>query len=201
MCLFFESIKVKEGKAFDLDLHEERMNRTRRDLLGLTHPLSLEQEIQTDAMGLCKCRIVYRERIEKVEIIPYSPKKIEFLKIVVNNDIQYGYKYLDRSCFEKMMENLPPITDILIVKDGFITDTSFANIIFHDSSKWVTPSTPLLPGIKRERLLRQGIIHEQKIKLQDLSLFRSAKIINAMLDPEDSHPIDIRNISASMPLR
>lgn len=195
MCLFFESIKIKDGHAWNPDLHEERMNRTRREVLGLKDRLSLREVLHSQPTELTKCRVIYGENNEKIEFIPYIARRIERLKIVSCDEIQYGYKYADRSCFEPLLTGLPPDADILIVKNGLVTDTSFANIIFWDGSRWVTPSAPLLPGIKRELLLHKGVIHEQEIRLNDLPRFQSAKLINAMLDPEDTGHIYIRNIS------
>jgi 4-amino-4-deoxychorismate lyase len=84
--------------------------------------------------------------------------------------------------------------DILIIKNGFITDTSFSNIAFFDGTQWFTPFTYLLNGTQRQHLLRQGAIVETEITPSDLKQFRYAKLINAMLDLETSPLIDIQNI-------
>ena len=194
MCLFFESIKVLQGKPENLGLHEDRMNRTRSEFLGFTDRLSLENVLKTEAMSLQKCRVIYQEKIEKIEFIPYSPKIINHLRIVEEDDLQYGYKFLDRSCFDKMLLGIPPATVLLIIKNGKITDTTFANIAFWDGFSWLTPDEPLLAGTKRELLLRKGLIHKAEIRITDLRLFRFAVLINAMLDLDNSPVIDIRNI-------
>jgi 4-amino-4-deoxychorismate lyase len=81
--------------------------------------------------------------------------------------------------------------EILIIKNGFVTDTSFSNIVFFDGIKWITPSTYLLNGTQRQQLLQQGAIIEEEIRPSDLKHFRFAKLINAMLDLETSPSIDI----------
>ncbi len=194
MCLFFESIKVLQGKAVNLDLHEDRLNRTRSEFLGLTEKLSLQDLIQADVQSLQKSRVIYKEKIEKIEIAPYIPRKIKHLKIVTANEIQYNYKFLDRSCFKKLLSGCPPDSDILIIKNKEITDTSYANIAFWDGSKWLTPANPLLSGVKRQFLMNRGSIFPADIRLNDLHLFKHAVMINAMLDLEDSPVIDLRNI-------
>ena len=192
MCLFFESIKVFQGKAVNLDLHESRMNRTRLELLGFTEKLSLEHLRHTDVKSLQKCRVIYKEKIEKTEYIPYSPKLVDHLKIVYANNLRYEYKFLDRTCIDELLIGIPPGTDILIVKNDKITDTSYANIVFWDGTSWLTPAEPLLAGTKRGSLLRKGLIHIAEIRVQDLHLFKCAAMINALLDLEDSPVIEIK---------
>ena len=87
-----------------------------------------------------------------------------------------------------------PDSDILIIKNKEITDTSYANIAFWDGSKWLTPANPLLSGVKRQFLMNRGSIFPADIRLNDLHLFKHAVMINAMLDLEDSPVIDLRNI-------
>jgi 4-amino-4-deoxychorismate lyase len=119
MCLFFESIKVLQGKPENLGLHEDRMNRTRSEFLGFTDRLSLENVLKTEAMSLQKCRVIYQEKIEKIEFIPYSPKIINHLRIVEEDDLQYGYKFLDRSSSLKTERSLIQRLQILLFGMGF----------------------------------------------------------------------------------
>ncbi|MGD1946112.1 MAG: aminotransferase class IV [Croceivirga sp.] len=81
--------------------------------------------------------------------------------------------------------------DVLIVKQGHITDSSYANIIFWDGKTWYTPSTYLLKGTKRSQLLHDGLIRETPIELNDLERYQGFQLINAMLDfnPRDVLPI------------
>jgi 4-amino-4-deoxychorismate lyase len=71
--------------------------------------------------------------------------------------------------------------DILIVKNGLITDTSYSNVAFFDGQLWFTPHQPLLPGTARARLLHEGCLQEAKITLTDLHRFEKCSLINAML--------------------
>jgi len=72
--------------------------------------------------------------------------------------------------------------DVLIVKQGYITDTSYSNIVFWDGEKWITPETFLLPGTQRSRLIQEGLIFPAEVKPADIKYFSHAKLINAMLD-------------------
>jgi len=105
---------------------------------------------------------------------------------VEDNNIKYNYKYYDRSKINELFEQKGECDDILIVKKGFVTDTSFANIIFCDEGKWITPSTPLLPGTTRQRLIENKTIFEKEILAKNLYNFKKIRIINSMMEQEVS---------------
>jgi 4-amino-4-deoxychorismate lyase len=199
MCLLLETIKVKNKQLQSLDFHNERLNRTRKELFGTSKPLLLEEMMQIPdnlGDGVFKCRVLYRNEIEKIEFQPYQIKEIRSLKIVENAQISYAYKFADRQNIEKLHANLLSLNtqDILITKNGLVTDTSYANIVFFDREKYFTPESPLLEGTKRAQLLQKQLITERKIRVQDIQHFQFAKLINAMIDLEESPIIPISDI-------
>ena len=196
MSLLFETIKFQNGKLHNLDLHNARLNKSRSEILGCKDAINLEESInlpETYDNGVYKCKVIYARNIEHVEFLTYTIKPVATLKMVEYDDIEYNHKYVNRKCFDNLLENVDA-DDILIVRRGFITDSSYANIVFYDGRKWITPSTPLLRGTKREKLLKEKLISEQPIKKDDLRFFTKAILINAMIDMEDSPVIKIRNI-------
>jgi 4-amino-4-deoxychorismate lyase len=88
----------------------------------------------------------------------------------------------------------PGDSDILLVKNDLITDTSFSNIILWDGNAWYTPSVPLLKGTKREFYLDKKIIHLRDIRLNELHYFKKIRLINAMLDIGEGEDIPVGNI-------
>ena len=70
--------------------------------------------------------------------------------------------------------------DIIIVKNGNLTDSSYSNLAFNDGSKWITPSTPLLTGTRRGQLIESGELYEEELKVSDLKYFHSCSLINAL---------------------
>ncbi len=199
MCLLLETIKVKNKQVQSLDFHNERLNRTRKELFGTSNLLLLEEIIQIPdnlGDGVFKCRVLYGKEIEKIEFQAYQIKEIRSLKIVDGGQIDYSYKFADRQNIEKLQANLLSLNtqDILITKNGFVTDTSYANIVFFDGKKYFTPDTPLLKGTKRAQLLQKQLITERKIRVQDIRYFLFVKLINAMIDLEESPIIPISDI-------
>ena len=81
--------------------------------------------------------------------------------------------------------------EIIIVQNGQITDTSYSNLVFFDGEKWITPTTYLLNGTMRQSLLQTKQIIEKPIQVEDLNRFESFKLINAMMDLEESPELPI----------
>ena len=194
LCL--ETIKVQNRQFYNLQYHNERLNRSRKALFGCKNDLDLQQ-ILTIPPDLdertYKCRIIYSADIQTIEFLPYSIKPIQTLQLVEANELDYSYKYLDRSCFSNLLEKTTA-DDILIVKNGFLTDTSYANVVFWDGNHWFTSDLPLLSGTKRQYLLDKAQIKRRKLRPGDLNLFIHARLINAFLDLDTGPVIPIQQI-------
>ena len=183
MCQLFETIRIIGREPQNLGLHEERMNRSRRQLFGNNDLLKLSDYItvpDADKDSITRCRVIYDKSVSSIEFSPYIPANTKTLKTVNAGTLTYDHKYLDRSRLTALIDKRTA-DDILIIKDGCVTDVSYANIVFTDGERWITPDTPLLHGTMRELLLRKGVIKMNKITINDISLFTHFKLINAML--------------------
>jgi 4-amino-4-deoxychorismate lyase len=105
--------------------------------------------------------------------------------LVYDDEIEYSYKYENRDRLNVLKESRQDCDEIIIVKNGCITDTSFSNLVFYDGKKYLTPAQPLLNGTKRKLLLQQNWISEATIKPEDLNNFHHCGLINAMLHKDD----------------
>ena len=63
-----------------------------------------------------------------------------------------------------------------------------------DNNNWFTPVSFLLPGTKRKYLLDKGLIHEAEITPASLRKYSELRLINSMLDINDSHGIPVKTI-------
>ena len=70
--------------------------------------------------------------------------------------------------------------DVLLLKNGYLTDTSFANIALFDGVNWYTPRIPLIYGVNRTQLIEHGILIEKDITSCDLVNFIRVSLFNAM---------------------
>ena len=182
--MLLESIRLCDGNFQNLFYHERRMNRGLKLLCGVQEHFDLEEflnKIERPSTGLFKCRLVYDESSRDLEFIPYRPKKIDTLRVVEHDRISYEFKYADRKLIDRLYGLKKECDDILIVKRGFVTDSSFSNLVFRRGQRWYTPWSALLKGTMRSSLLERNLIQEEEIRVEDIKTFDSFKLINAML--------------------
>jgi 4-amino-4-deoxychorismate lyase len=198
MYRLFETIRLQDGTLHQLEYHNLRLNHSRKTVYNTSDYIDLEQVIQIPfacRQGLFKCKVIYgKEGINSVAFEPYTARTVNCLRLIEDNGILYNHKYTDRGSLTRLLTNREQYDEILIVQKGFITDTSYSNIIFFDGVKWFTPSTPLLKGTMRSFLLENNLIEETKIRVNDLKNFQKARLINAMIPFESGKDIKIENI-------
>ena len=185
MCRFIETIRVENGRALSLPYHQKRVNESllltgggnvRLSLAGLLGNLPTTE-------GVFKARIVYDNtgKVLEQSLSPYTPKKVRTLRLVDCDDIDYSLKYADRTRLNALAARAGSADEIIIVRHGKLTDTSYSNIALYDGENWFTPQYPLLRGTMRQRLLDEGVIQEADITPADLGRYRQVSLINAMM--------------------
>ncbi len=191
MIKFIETIKVLNGDTPDIKEHAQRVRATLRHFyskskeefdLILSVSEILDREREKISNGLFKLRVVYSDRFISGTLIPYIPKTIKRLKVVECDAIDYPFKFENRTAIESLLSYKDNCDDILIVKKGVVTDTSYSNIVFERMGSLYTPESYLLAGTKRAKLIRDGIISEEKIRPCDIDRYDKAYLINSMLD-------------------
>ena len=190
MKTYIETIKVIDGKVNNLSYHQQRVLRTINKTIDLPLP-----QFPDDTKGIMKYRIVYDStgKIVDVSTSPYTLRAIHSLHIIFDNAIDYSSKYAERSILNNLFSMRGDADDILIIKDGYVSDTSYCNIVFKNRTGLFTPSTPLLLGTKRQFLLDKGIIMSRSIKFEDISDYDTIYLVNSMIELGELK-IDIDNI-------
>jgi len=178
--LLLETIKIEEGKVHNLSYHQKRCDQSRQTLFGCHNTIDLSSYIKAPQVGLYRCRILYAEELDSIEYIPYTPKEIRSLKIVPS-DIAYDHKYADREALNALLIANPNVDEVIIEKEGYLTDTTIANIAFYDGEQWVTPKKPLLQGTMREKLIDEGFLQTEDITKADLHKYTQVALMNAMI--------------------
>lgn len=182
---FFETIRIEDGIAQNVDYHQRRMDNTIRLKLGpsslprLTEIISVPESY---TQGIVKCKIEYTSQDYHMSFDHYSPRTVKSLKLIYCDSINYDHKYSNRKQLNDLFDKRANCDDILIVKNSRITDTSFSNIALFDGYSWYTPDSPLLPGTARARMIDSGELKERMISVKNLKEFQAYTLINSMLD-------------------
>lgn len=180
---FIETICIEEGKIDNLAYHNRRMNKTRQDIFGSLAPLDLADYIVPEPYReRTKCRVEYGATIGKVEYDSYRIRPVRSLQAVSCDAIEYRYKSGNRDMLNRLFAQRGECDDILIVKNGFLTDTSICNVAFWNGSVWLTPRIPLLEGIRRAYLLEKEEMVLSDIRTDDLSQFSRVRLYNALIN-------------------
>ncbi len=192
MFLLIETIACVDGKLQNLFWHTLRVNKSRSILFNATNKFLLEKTPLPDFVqkGKWKCRILYDQKINGVSFEPYIPKKVKTLKLI-ESDIEYSHKYQDRSAIDELFAQKGEADEIIIIKNGLVTDSSIANILLFDGRDWLTPDTPLLEGIMRAQLISKKVVKPKKIKASDLFKYKKIMLINALNPFNESNAINL----------
>lgn len=187
MCRCIETIRVESGRVMHLEYHQRRINAARAELFPRAPQLRLHEWVPRDLprTGLHKLRIVYGVTVETVEVVRYRRRRIRALVCVAVDQADYRFKWEDRSLFDRLMSGRQPDEDIIIVRDGCMTDSCYANLALQKDGRWVTPDTPLLAGTARQRLLDSGRVTAEPVRAADLAQYSCVSLINAMNDIGD----------------
>ncbi|MGL5636974.1 MAG: aminotransferase class IV [Bacteroidales bacterium] len=195
---FVETIALDNCRLINLDLHQERLNRTLSEN-GITSEIRLDEvivpyikNIQKESGGLYKCRVVYTTQVESIELTPYTSPVIRKVGIV-NTNITYTYKSTDRSAFAGLHKMYPGFDDFLLIKNGELTDSTFCNIAVQCDGDWYTPVNPLLEGVQRAFLLADNKIKKRVIRIEYLSDYTQIAFFNA-LNLFGSHLLEINQL-------
>jgi 4-amino-4-deoxychorismate lyase len=168
-----------------MSYHQKRYEKTLRHV-STCEAKNLLEFLTPPKKGLFRCRMDYEivdgECNIKSSYFEYKKREITSLKLLHDNEIEYEFKSANRDKIDELFATRGLCDDILIVKNSLIKDTTIANIAFWDGVKWVTPSSPLLAGTTRERLLAGKKIFEEEIYERDLKRFQKVALMNAMID-------------------
>ncbi len=174
---YFETIKCNDFEIFNLEYHEKRVAKT------VAMNLNLSEYIYAPSNKLLRCKFIYDENgVIDIDYFPYDKREVKKFKIVFDDKIEYSKKYLNREYLDNLFEKRDGADEIIIVKNGLVTDTSIANIAIFDGNIWISPKTPLLKGTTRARLLEKKEIFEKDITLEMLKSSKKIALMNAMID-------------------
>ena len=173
---YFETIRCEDFEIFNLEYHNKRVANT----IGLN--INLQEYIYPISNELLRCKVIYnKNEIIDVLYFPYKKREINSFKIIFDDKIEYSKKYLDREKLDEHFSNKEDCDEVIIVKNGIVTDTSIANIAIYYENSWITSKNCLLRGTTRDRLINEKVLIEKDISVQMLKETTKIALMNAMI--------------------
>lgn len=183
MSLLVESIKILNGRCYGLHQHENRMSRSMMALFDLNKPIHIRNYIQLpDAYkkGLVKCRILYDTQIRDVQFSNYTIRNIRSAKLIFSDTVLYPHKLLNRDALDSLYLLRDTCDEILVIKNGLVTDAYYYNLVFEKNGQLYTPLSPLLYGTQRQRLIDNNKIIPINIPTDEIFQYERIHFINAL---------------------
>jgi len=188
----FETIRITDGIAHNLTYHNDRLNRTRRELWSCDDTIDISDYL-TDipSTGLYRAKLIYDKNSLNTTYYIYKAKIIHSISLLEAN-VEYSYKYTDRDTLDTLLDSQTSSDEIIISVDGLLTDTTIANIALRQHGIWYTPAKPLLRGTTRARLLDEGQIIARDIRSEDIASYDGLALMNAMIGFVELNHIKIK---------
>ena len=175
--IYFETIKCDDFEIFNLEYHNKRVANT----IGLN--INLQEYIYPPNENTLRCKVTYNDyEVLNVEYFPYTKREINSFKLVFNDEISYSKKYLDRKNIDDLFSKKENADEIIIIKNGVVTDTSIANIAIFYENIWITSKNCLLNGTTKARLIEDKFLIEKNISFDMLKKASKIALMNAMID-------------------
>lgn len=173
---YFETIKCDDYEVFNLSYHENRIAKT----IGLN--LNLQEYIYPPNSQLLRCKLIYDDSgVLDVEFFPYKKREVKSFKILFDDEIEYSKKHLNRNSLDELFLKKEECDEIIIIKNGIVTDTSIANIAIFYENHWLISKNSLLEGTTKTRLVENKELIEKDITLEMLQSASKIALLNAMI--------------------
>lgn len=193
----FETIAVEHFEPQLLQYHQQRMDDSFLRYFHLENPYQLSKVFRSEQIvsdGVLKWRVEYGSQGFRSTIEPYSPRMIRRVKLVeIDPDFDYSMKFSDRAYFDLLKKRNPGYDELILLKNGQLTDSTYSNLILEAVSdgRLYTPSTPLLHGTQRQYLIDTVKVIPIPISIGQLPEFHKIYFVNAMLPLPHAPSLDI----------
>ena len=197
MSLFplFETIAIIDGKPQNLAYHQARFEHAMRNYFQIEPKLQLAEVIKVPAehlQGLVRCRMDYSAHHFELTFFPYQPRQIKTLQCVYVDEIDYRFKYSDRSQLEALKNDQSD--EVVIVHQGYVSDCTIGNLLFFKAGRWYCSEDYLLKGTQLSKLLDEQKVELIKLPISDLFRYEKVMIINALNSFENGQILPISNV-------
>ncbi|OBX73075.1 hypothetical protein A9308_01105 [Moraxella atlantae] len=184
----FETIAIVQGKPQNLAYHQHRYACSLAKFYPNTpyHVFDLADVLQNflaknpPTHDLMRCRVDYHASDMAMHLVGYQRRGNLTFQPVICDDIDYTLKFTNRDQLNTLLQQRGACDEVIIIKHGFVTDCTIGNLVLKKNNHWYTPSTPLLNGTQRAKLLAEHRISVCPILLRDLDRYEEIRLINAL---------------------
>lgn len=200
----FETLAINNTKIQNLSYHNQRFVLGQK-FLGKS-PICIEDCLDDylnkninhiKNKSFFKAKVIYD--LHQIEVLfeDYVPKKINSFLMIGCDTIEYRHKYHNRTLLNHLLSQQGDCDEIIIIKQGFVSDCTIGNLLFLKNGVWYTPDTPLLKGTQRAFLLDSGCVQERRIFGNQVFDYEKIMMVNALNPFEKSCMLDIDKIKVS----
>jgi branched-chain amino acid aminotransferase len=190
----FETIKTVDGQPWALSRHMRRaLNSARRN----DQPFPNEELIRSAVAETISANqfLIGRLRLlfgldgsfrvthqEYLEIKTSAKLGIRDLDLKVSTPVEKRYPYTQNLQILDEAKSKGFDDYILVNRDGFITETAIANLIFKFDGEWITPplSDGVLPGVMRALLIEKNGVIVRQIQADQLNQIESGFVVSSL---------------------
>jgi branched-chain amino acid aminotransferase len=190
----FETIKTVEGQPWALSRHMRRaLNSARRNDLPFPNEdlirSAVAETIAANSFPIGRLRLLFEAdgnlRVTHQEYFEVSTNAnlgIRYLDSEVPTPVEKRYPYTRNLQMLEAAKSAGFDDYVLVNRDGFITETAIANLIFEIDGAWIT--TPLsdgvLPGVMRALLIEKNGVVVRKIQVSELNEIGSGFVVSSL---------------------
>ena len=208
----FETVKTVEGQPWALSRHMRRaLNTARRN----DHPFpneelirrAVHETIAANSFAVGRLRILFRDEgnlcvthQEYVEIIKSANLGIHISSRDENGIIDKRYPYDRNLQILKEAQNEGFDDFLQINSQGYVTETSIANLVLQIRGSWVTPplSDGVLPGVMRALIVEKNGVEVRRINADQLPLVSSGFVVSSLKIAQPIAQINGRDLQISL---
>lgn len=205
MYLFLETMYYDYAGIRNLELHLERVQSSLIYASGgvlsgsaYTTFIQIKEILRSFRIpgNVQKVRMLYDDKGLELEAshlhIQYPAS---FRCVEVDDGFDYSYKFSDRKILDEAFDKREDSEEVILIRKGYITDSSKANLAFRKNEVWYTPYFPLLAGTTWKKLVREKKIIPRPIHVDQIKLFDGVRTFNALHLFEAAPEIPIDRVS------
>ena len=207
----FETVKTLAGQPWALSRHMRRaLNTARRN----DHPFPSEELIRravaetiaSNQFAIGRLRILFGDdgslcvtHQEYVELTKPAVLGVRHHAVASNGIVEKRYPYDQNLQFHKEAQNSGFDDFLLINSQGYVSETSIANLVLQINGFWVTPplSDGVLPGVMRALLIEKNGVLVRRINADELPLINSGFVVSSLKIAQPIGEIQGRSLQIS----